>query len=118
MRVYILALLILIAAIAAGCAQQKLEEKASPTETEKAEVDIAIRDFSFEPDSITIKAGTKVIWTNEDSVLHTVTSEDGIFDSGTLSKGETFSYIFEEAGIYKYTCSIHPSMKGEIIVTE
>lgn len=91
---------------------------ATVTVSEPEEVTIAIKNFAFEPDSVTIKVGAKVTWTNEDYVSHTVTSEEGVFDSGTLGNGETFSYTFEEAGTYEYICTIHPSMKGEIIVTE
>jgi|Deesub1362A_J573_1020465.scaffolds.fasta_scaffold00374_17 plastocyanin len=122
MEGYILVLGALIVIMLTGCAQEEIPEKETPetipTEEEVEEVNIAIRSFSFNPDSVTVKVGTTVIWINEDSVVHTVTSDDGVFDSGTFGKGQTYRYTFNEAGTYRYTCTIHPSMKGEIIVTE
>lgn len=78
---------------------------------------ISIKNFSFSPSDITIKKGTKVTWTNDDQVEHTVTSQDK-FDSGLLAKGQSFSRIFDQAGIFEYRCTPHASMKGKIIVTD
>jgi plastocyanin len=81
-------------------------------------VDVAIANFSFSPDTLTIKVGTTVTWTNQDSVEHTVTSDTGLFDSGNLSQGKTFNYTFTEAGTYPYHCTPHHSkMAGTVIVT-
>ena len=80
---------------------------------------VAIADMAFSPAKIEVKAGTTVTWTNSDSVPHTVTSTktddvdsatSGLFDSGTLQSGETFSYTFKQAGDYPYECTIHASM--------
>jgi plastocyanin len=60
--------------------------------------------------------GTPVIVTNEDDVSHTWTSEDDVFDSGSLSQGESFQYTFEDAGEYSFVCTIHPGMSGSISV--
>lgn len=78
--------------------------------------EVAIVNFTFAPDSLTVKVGTTVTWTNQDSMRHTVTSDDGFFDSGLFGQGETFSYTFAEAGTYPYYCIPHPYMKGTIIV--
>ena len=84
-------------------------------------VTVSIKDFAFSPAKIEIKAGTTVTWTNEDSAPHTVTatkSDDldaalsGLFDSGDLQQGDTFSYTFDKAGDYYYECTIHASMKS------
>jgi plastocyanin len=63
-----------------------------------------------------VKAGTKVTWTNKDSVTHTVTADKGAFNSGPLSPGNNFSFTFTRAGTYSYHCSIHTSMMATIVV--
>ena len=75
---------------------------------------ISIENFTFTPQQLTIPVGTMVIWTNNDTVLHDVTFEK--FGSKKLSNGETFNHIFAAKGTYSYVCTIHPSMKGEVIV--
>lgn len=79
---------------------------------------ISIKNFSFDPQSITIKPGTTVTWINNDSVPHTITSDpDGAtFKSQTLQPGEKFQFTFASAGTFPYHCSIHPSMQGNIVV--
>ena len=80
---------------------------------------MAIQNFTFAPQTLTVKAGTKVTWTNHDSTPHTVTSTNGpstsasptgLFDSGQLASGATFSFTFTKAGTYYYECTIHASM--------
>ncbi len=84
-----------------------------------AAVAINIQNFSFDPNNLTVKTGTTVTWTNMDSVNHTVTSDTGLFDSGELGKGSTFSYTFDKAGVYTYYCIPHHSkMQGTITVTD
>ena len=78
---------------------------------------VSIQGFAFNPSTLTIKAGTTVTWTNEDSASHTITSA-GFFDSGTIASGQTFSKKFDQPGTYDYICSIHTSMKGKIIVEQ
>ncbi len=75
-----------------------------------------IQNFSFQPASLTVSVGTTVTWTNKDSTHHTVTADDGSFDSKALATGATFSQTFTKAGTYAYHCAIHPSMKATIVV--
>ena len=77
---------------------------------------VLISNFSFQPKEIRIKAGTKVVWTNDDSVQHTVTGAGGIFDSQRLAKGQKYEFIFNDKGTFSYYCIPHPSMTGKIIV--
>lgn len=79
-------------------------------------ISVEIKDFAFNPDTITVPAGTTVVWTNRDSALHTVTSTSGIFDSGVMDQGKSFSYTFQEPGTYDYSCMIHPHMNAKVIV--
>ncbi len=80
------------------------------------EMTVDIEGFAFKPATLTVPLGTIATWTNQDNTLHTVTSDDGRFDSGNLKKGQEFSFNFTELGVYDYHCKIHPSMRGEIEV--
>ncbi len=82
-------------------------------------VGISIKDFAFNPGTLKITTGTKVIWTNDDIFPHTITSDSGnLLNSSTLSPGQKFSFTFTNIGKTSYHCSIHPMMKGEIVVTD
>jgi plastocyanin len=74
---------------------------------------------SFSPNPIEVKVGETVTWINDDdSGRHTVTSKDGVFNSGMMGRGQSFSYTFDKAGEYPYFCEPHPSMVGTVVVTE
>lgn len=81
---------------------------------------VTIRDFTFLPRRLTVRAGTKVTFTNDDSSNHTATSDDdGVFDSGNLSAGGAHRTIsFARAGTFAYHCDYHPSMHGTVVVTK
>ena len=66
--------------------------------------------------SITISAGATVRWTNYDLHTHTVTSDTGLWDSGELAPNNRHSYTFSKPGTYTYHCTVHPGMKGTVIV--
>jgi len=83
-----------------------------------AEVEVKIASFAFDPSSVTVKQGATVKWTNEDSASHTITADDGSWDSGSLGKGKSFSQVFTQAGTFTYHCTIHPTMKGTVVVTQ
>jgi plastocyanin len=76
----------------------------------------------FDPPEISVKTGTTVVWTNADSVSHTVTSGDpsagpsGIFDSNLIKPGDIFSHRFDSVGTTTYFCSVHPWMTGKVTV--
>jgi len=76
---------------------------------------VSIISFSFRPKSLTVKVGTKVTWTNQDNVTHTVTADQGAFNS-SVDPGSSFSFTFTKAGSYAYHCMIHPSMMATIVV--
>ena len=77
---------------------------------------IDIQGYAFSPSSITINVGDTIVWTNYDSASHTVTSNDGTFDSGSISNGNTFSFTFTSAGTFNYYCAPHPNMTGSVTV--
>jgi plastocyanin len=78
--------------------------------------EVAIAGFAFSPDRLEVEPGTEVSWTNDDPAAHTVTADDGSFDSDTLESAERFSFRFDRPGTYRYACSIHPAMRGTVRV--
>ena len=78
---------------------------------------VRIAGFAFAPDSRSVKVGDSVTWTNQDGATHTVTADDGAFDSGNLAGGKSFSFTFDEAGTFAYHCNIHRRMTGTVTVT-
>lgn len=75
---------------------------------------VSIESFKFTPETLTIKTGTTVTWTNKDSVAHDIKSDS--FNSPSLAQNQTFSFTFNDKGTFNYICGVHPSMKGKIIV--
>lgn len=85
---------------------------------DNSQATVDIESFSYQPALINVTAGTTVTWTNHDSVAHTVTANDGSFDSGSIeADGGTFEFTFSEPGTYSYHCTFHPTMMGEVVVT-
>jgi plastocyanin len=79
---------------------------------------VEISGFAFNPETITVAAGTTVTWTNLDSVAHTVTADSGgAPDSGDIAQGESYSFTFTAPGTFAYHCSVHRFMHGTVIVT-
>jgi plastocyanin len=79
-------------------------------------VEVKIQNSAFNPASVKILTGDTVRWTNMDSIAHTVRGPS--FESKVLEKGDTYEFLFTDAGTYNYECSIHPSMKGTVVVSE
>jgi plastocyanin len=92
-------------------------ETAPSGEAQRSEK-VAIVEYTYDPDPVTIQAGGKVIWLNQDTVPHTATADDGSFDTGTLEPGKLKSETFKEPGTYTYFCEIHPTMHGTVEVVE
>ena len=72
---------------------------------------------SYSPNPIEVNVGQTITWVNDDSVIHTATSADGIFDSNILQREEAFSYTFDTVGEYPYYCDLHPDMVATVRVT-
>jgi plastocyanin len=77
---------------------------------------VEIARFEFVPVGVTVRAGTRVIWVNRDAASHTVTADDGAFDSGPLRLGGRFGHTFEAPGRYSYFCAYHANMTGVVTV--
>jgi len=75
-------------------------------------------DAVYQPNPIRVHLGQTIVWTNKDpDDPHTVTSTDYLFDSGDIAAGATWSWRPVRTGTYHYYCTLHPEMKGVIIVT-
>jgi plastocyanin len=90
---------------------------AIPSAAAQGAASVSIVDFAFDPGLVTVDAGATVTWTNQGPSPHTVTADDGSFDSGTLDAGGTFSFTFTNAGTVSYHCTIHPNMVGSVVVS-
>jgi plastocyanin len=127
-----LALLVVGALIAAGCGGSSnnnpsgsptttAPSAAAPTTTaggsSSGSTAATIQNFAFHPATTNAKAGQKVTWSNDDSTTHTVTADNGSFNSGNLNPNQSFSFTFPQSGSVKYHCSIHSFMHGAVSVS-
>ena len=71
---------------------------------------------TFLPDKLDVAAGTKITWTNNDTIPHSVTANDGKFDSGAILPGKSFQWTATDAGNVDYHCIFHPSMTAAVMV--
>jgi plastocyanin len=118
-------LLLVVVVAAASVAGMVSAQAANATVVKR----VAIKNMAFTAQTITVKAGTKVTWTNKDAIVHNVTSASSmkttakttkLFKSSALTKGMSFSFTFNKKGTFFYECTIHksmPSMHGKVIVT-
>jgi len=99
-----LAALMAAVAIEQGCARRP------------ATREVVIRSFAFSPATDTVQAGDTVRWSNQDVVPHTATSRVGGFDSGALDAGRDWRYVARAPGTFAYECTLHPTMRGTLVV--
>ncbi|MCA1838607.1 MAG: cupredoxin domain-containing protein [Actinobacteria bacterium] len=77
---------------------------------------VNITNHAFDPTQLDVAAGTTVTWTNGDTEAHTVTADDGLFDSGVLEPGQSYTSWLGGSGTVAYHCEIHPDMQGSVVV--
>jgi plastocyanin len=78
---------------------------------------VSIHNFTFNPQTVTVKAGTTVTWTNKDDIPHGIAATNNTFKrSQALDTDDSFSFTFTTPGTYQYFCYIHPHMTGTIVV--
>ena len=127
-RLFGISVLLVLAMVLAACSSAAPTANAANTPANTSggnpsasgnTVSVSMKNLAFNPKDITIKVGTTVVWTNNDSVDHNVTSATGLFNSGNLAPGDTFKFTFDQAGTYPYSCTIHvPDMVGTVTVTQ
>jgi len=115
----VLAISVLVLMLASGCVQgpPSGQGQSPPPSGQGNTYNVNIQNLAFSPAALSINAGDTVIWTNNDNMQHTVTSDSGSeLGSAALSKGQTYSHTFSAAGTFSYHCSIHTSMKASVTV--
>ena len=114
---FLLIITLLLFVVSIGCTKQTTVLTPGSVNQNQAPSDsnaVTIEDFAFTPQTLTVKIGTTVTWTNNDTAPHQIKS--AIFNSSRLNKGQSFTFTFNEVGAYDYVCAIHLNMKGKIIV--
>lgn len=79
---------------------------------------VNIKDLTLIPESVTIKVGQTVRWTNNDNRDYLLVARDQSFNSGNIRPKEKFEHKFTEAGTFEYGCAIHPRLIGTVLVEE
>jgi plastocyanin len=116
-KIIALSLVLLGALVISGCSLYGGTSTSTSTSTPapaQGSNDVSIQNFAFNPATLTVKKGATVTWTNNDPAQHQIKS--ATFNSSQLGKGQSFSFTFNDAGTFDYSCAIHPSMLGKIIV--
>jgi plastocyanin len=120
-------LAVLGALTVAGCGSDDSSDSTStpaaststPAPAAGGSVAIGMKNIAFNPKSVTVKVGQKIVWTNEEAVDHNVVADSGAdFQSSNFGEGKTFDYTPTKAGTIQYECTIHPGMVGTITVTK
>jgi len=113
-----LVVLLAAAALLAGCGSSSKKSSTSSTSSAPAAggTAVSMKNIQFAPTSLTVKVGQTVTWTNDDTVVHNVTADDGTFKSSNFGGGKTFSWKASKAGTFKYACTIHPGMVATLTV--
>jgi len=81
----------------------------------KSAARVAIRNFTYRPRALRVRRGTRVVFANRDSARHTATRR-GSFDTGIIRSGRSAAVRFRRRGVYRYLCTLHPFMRGKVVV--
>jgi len=87
------------------------------TDAMAATMTVRIANFTFEPETLTVPAGTTVTWVNDDDIPHLVIEKEGRFRSSALDTNDSYSQTMGAPGTVEYFCALHPHMTGKIVVT-
>lgn len=118
MKNYVIGIVIvLLAAVGYFVYTQSYKSSSQPSGSSAAVStnSVNISNFSFDPPQITVRANSTITFSNKDGVTHTVTADKGTFDQ-EITAGKTVTLTISDPGTYTYHCSVHPAMKGTIIV--
>jgi plastocyanin len=106
----------LIAAALGAATAPLLAAIVLPAGAQNAPVAVGIDNFTFNPQTLTVKAGATVTWTNKDDIPHTVAAVNKEFRSKALDTDDAYTFTFTTPGTHAYFCSLHPHMTGTIVV--
>ena len=99
-------------------AGESAEDSSGGGSTAEGTREVVMKNFQFEPAELTVKVGQSVTWRNEDTAKHDAFSEENDLDTNDIGQGQTVTFQPDKAGEIDYICSIHPQMKGKLIVEE
>jgi plastocyanin len=123
MRPLAVAVFLALALVASGCGGGSSSSDKSSSSTAAgsppaaAPGTVSMKGLRFHPDRISVKVGEKVTWRNDESIDHNVTATGGAkFMSKAFGGGKTYTYTPRKAGTIKYVCTLHPGMKGTLVV--
>jgi plastocyanin len=94
----------------------KAPVQSEPPAPNSSSVSVKIQNHTFDPAQLSVAPGTTVTWTNRDTEAHTVTADNGLFDSGVIEPGQSYSTWLGGSGTVAYHCERHPDMKGSVAV--
>ncbi len=100
---------------------KKKSSKKKKSTTSAGGAGVTMQNISFTPATLQTKVGDTVTWTNDESVGHDVTADDGSFKSGPsggMQQGDKYEHTFNKAGNFAYKCTVHPNMTGTVEVTQ
>jgi len=98
--------------------EDKAPSQGEPSAPDNRTVTVDIHDGIFDPAQLEVAKGTTVTWTNGDTEAHTVTADNGLFDSGVIEPGQYYSTWLGGSGTVEYHSETHPDMKGSVVVSE
>jgi plastocyanin len=99
-----------------GVALATATANTSPGHADDAPHFVTIDNFTFNPQRLTVTAGSTVTWTNKDDIPHAIASSNALFRSGAFDTDGNYSFTFTTPGTYQYFCYLHPHMTGTIVV--
>lgn len=112
-----LALTLMVALLAAvGCADSGAAPQATDAQAGSGDAEVAMVGMAFEPDTVTVGVGQSVTWVNQDSVSHNAVADDGSWKTDIFGADGSATVTFDTPGTYQYVCTLHPNMKGTVIV--
>jgi plastocyanin len=103
-------------ATALGVAMAAATATSFPGHADEAPHAVTIENFTFNPQRLTVTAGSTVTWTNKDDIPHAIASSKALFRSGAFDTDGNYSFTFTTPGTYQYFCYLHPHMTGTIVV--
>jgi plastocyanin len=102
--------------VAAAFAVVLGQKAAAQTGCQPGDTLVPISGQRFTQPTVNIQPGGSVCWTNQDAVEHTVSSDSGAFNSGSIAPGGSFRFTFPADGVFRYHCAVHPTMTASVIV--
>ena len=111
-------LLLLLALTIAGCGGDDEADSPAAPGAQSGTVEVGMDELKFDPADITVKVGTKIVWTNLEDIPHNVVSERAGLGSELIQKDGTYEHTVDKPGEFVYVCTLHPGMDGTLTVVE